>query len=138
MADTYWDTKGVTNIAALKNGRLALKFAGEDGNNRVLTIPASHAINLITSLRSLASQVAKTHDVGETISDTQRLTADSIGVGSAPDGSEFSLMVRTSDKLELHLGLPPRTAEALAAGLISTLAEHGREPENLKSDSPKH
>lgn len=138
MTDLYWDTKGVIDMAALENGRIGLKFAGEDGTNRVLTIPASHAVILILSLTDFASKITKTHSVGDTISDVQRLKVDSIGIASARNGSEFSLVVKTVDQLEAHFALPAKTAEALAGGLISMLAEHGRKPENLKTQSPMH
>ncbi len=138
MADMYWDTKGVVHLAALKNGRIGLKFAGEDGVQRVLTIPASHAVNLIVSLTNFAGKIASTHDVGDAVSDVQRLNVDSIAVGSARDGSEYSLVLRTVDNLELHLRLPVPTTEALAAGLIETLAEHGRSPADLKGKGPHH
>ena len=138
MADMYWDTKGVVDIAALENGRIGLKFAGEDGVQRVLTIPASHAVILIVSLTNLAGKITKTHDVGDTISDIQQLNIDSVGVGSAPDGSEYSLVLRTVDNLELHLRLPVITTEALAAGLIATLAEDGRSPADLKGEGLHH
>ncbi len=138
MAISYWDTKGVVELAALENGRIGLKFAGEDGVQRVLTIPASHAVILIVSLADFASKIASTHDVGDTISDVQRLQVDSIGIGSARDGSEYSLVLRTVDNLELHLRLPVTTTEALAAALISTLAEHGRSPADLKGKGPLH
>ena len=134
----YWDTKGVVNFAALENGRIGLKFAGEDDTQRVLTIPASHAVILIVSLADFAGKIASTHDVGDAISNVQRLNVDSIGVGSARDGSEYSLLLRTVDNLELHLRLPVPTTEALAAGLIETLAEHGRSPADLKSKGPHH
>ena len=136
--DQYWDTKGVTDLAALKNGRIGLKFAGEDGVNRVLTIPAGHAVPLILSLTDFASKITKTHNVGDKISDVQRMTVDSIGVGSASDGSEFSLVVRTVDRLEGHFALPVSVTKALAAGLTSVLAEHGLEPESLQSEGPTH
>ena len=138
MPDLYWDTKGVVEFAALKNGRIGLKFAGEDGVQRVLTIPASHAVILIISLTDFASKIAKTHDVGDAISDIQKLTAKSISVGSARDGSEYSLVLTTADNLELHLRLPVPTTEALAAGLIATLAEHGRSPADLKGEGSHH
>ena len=138
MDTMYWDTKGVVEFAALENGRIGLKFAGEDGVQRVLTIPASHAVILIVSLADFASKIASTHDVGDAISDVQRLNVDSIGVGAARDGSEYSLLLRTVDNLELHLRLPVTTTEALAAGLISTLAEHGRSPADLKGEGPHH
>ncbi len=138
LANEYWDTKGVVDMAALENGRIGLKFAGEDGVQRVLTIPASHAVILIVSLTDFAGKIAKTHDVGDAISDIQKLTVESISVGSARDGSEYSLMLRTVDNLELHLRLPVPTTEALAAGLISTLAEHGRSPADLKGEGPVH
>ncbi len=92
MADMYWDTKGVVDIAALENGRIGLKFAGEDGVQRVLTIPASHAAILIVSLTNFAGKIARTHDIGDTISDIQQLIIDSVGVGAAPDGSDYSLV----------------------------------------------
>ena len=136
LANTYWDTKGVVEFAALENGRIGLKFAGEDGVQRVLTIPASHAVNLIVSLTDFAGKIASTHDIGDAISDVQRLTAESVAIGSARDGSEYSLVLRTVDNLELHLRLPVTTTEALAAGLISTLAEHGRSPADLKGEGP--
>ncbi len=138
MADMYWDTKGVVDFAALENGRIGLKFAGEDGVQRVLTIPASHAVILIVSLADFAGKIASTHDVGDAISDVQRFTVDSVAVAAARDGSEYSLVLRTVDNLELHLRLPVTTTEALAAGLISTLAEHGRSPADLKGDGPHH
>ncbi len=138
MADMYWDTKGVVDFAALENGRIGLKFAGEDGVQRVLTIPASHAAILIVSLTNFASKIARTHDIGDTISDIQQHIINSVGVGSAPDGSEYSLVLRTVDNLELHLRLPVTTTEALAAGLIETLAEHGRSPADLKGEGPLH
>ncbi len=138
MVDMYWDTKGVVDFAALENGRIGLKFAGEDGVQRVLTIPASHAVILIVSLTNLAGKITKTHDVGDTISDIQQLNIDSVGVGSAPDGSEYSLVLRTVDNLELHLRLPVPATEALAAALIETLAEHGRSPADLKGKGPHH
>ncbi len=136
MADMYWDTKGVVNLAALENGRIGLKFAGEDGVQRVLTIPASHAVILIVSLADFAGKIAKTHDIGDTISDIQQFNVESVGVGSASDGSEYTLVLRTIDKLELHLRLPVITTEALAAGLISTLADDGRSPAALKGEGP--
>ncbi len=136
MADMYWDTKGVVDFAALENGRIGLKFAGEDGVQRVLTIPASHAVILIVSLADFAGKIAKTHDIGDTISDVQQFTVESVGVGSAPDGYEYSLVLRTIDKLELHLRLPVIATEALAAGLISTLADDGRSPAALKGEGP--
>lgn len=58
----FWDTKGVTEIAALDNGRIGLKFTDKDGVNRVLTILASHAVPLILSLADFASQITKTHE----------------------------------------------------------------------------
>lgn len=133
MTDLYWDTKGVIDMAALENGRIGLKFAGEDGTNRVITIPASHAVILILSLTDFASKIAKTHNIGDKISDVQRFKVDSIGIGSADDGSEFSLVLTTVNQLEAHFALPAKTTAVLAAGLISTLAEHGLEPENLES-----
>ncbi len=136
MATPIWDTKGVVEFAALENGRIGLKFAGEDGKQRVLTIPASHAVILIVSLADFAGKIADTHDIGDTISDVQRLTVESISIGAARDGSEYSLVLRTIDKLELHLRLPVPTTEALAAGLIETLAEHGRSPADLKGEGP--
>ena len=138
MATPFWDTKGVVDLAALENGRIGLKFAGEDGVQRVLTIPASHAVIMILSLIDFASKITKTHDVGDSISDLQRLNVDSISVGAAHDGSEFSLIVRTVDQLEAHFGLPAATTEALAAGLISTLAEHGRLPADLTGEGLSH
>ncbi len=138
MAISYWDTKGVVELAALENGRIGLKFAGEDGVQRVLTIPASHAVNLIVSLTDFASKIASTHDIGDAISDVQRFTVNTVGVGSARDGSEYSLVLRTVDNLELHLRLPVTTTEALAAALISTLADDGRSPADLKGEGPYH
>ncbi len=52
-----------------------------------------------------AKPITRTHDVGDSISDVQRLTAESVAVGSARDGSEYSLVLRTVENLELHIRL---------------------------------
>lgn len=135
--DQFWDTKGVTEFRALDDGRIAMKFAGENGKNRVLTIPASHATILILSLADFASKITKTHDVGD-IASVQRFKVESVSVAAATDGSEYAIALTTVDQLEAHFGLPAATAEALAAGLIATLAAHGRSPTALTGDGPKH
>ncbi|WP_422366388.1 hypothetical protein [Pelagibius sp.] len=139
MSSQFWNTKGVIDMQPLENNTVGLKFAGEDDVNRVLTIPANHTAVLACALFELAGRISKTHDVGDTLTNLPNLSATSVAVGEARDGSCFSLVVRTGENVEMQVVLTAETTEALAAGLIEVLQRHGRAPQDLAGDDgPRH
>ena len=135
---TGWETNGVTKLSALGDGRISLEFTGKDDDIRNVFIPAESVSNLVATLIAFCAEIQHTHDVGEVIEKSQNLSVREIGVGAAKDGSEFSLIVTTTDNLQLRFLLTPVTTEALAGGLIVTLAEHGRSPTPVQSEGPLH
>lgn len=53
-------------------------------------------------------------------------------------GSEFGLVILTRDNLALRFLLNAETTEALATGLVATLAEHGKQISLPRPGVAKH
>lgn len=123
-----WDTNGVTKIGALEDGRISLQFSGKDGETRNVFIPAPSLSNLVISLMGFGAKAAERLDIGEAIDGSQMLSVHDVAVAAAKDGSEFSLIVTTQDRLELRFLLTRATIELLADGLVASLSEHGWSP----------
>lgn len=138
MSNKLWHTSGVVDMKVLENNKVGLKFTGEDGTNRALTIPVTHTLILACALFDLAEKASKTHEIGDTLTNLPNLRPTAVSVGEARDGSAFSLLFQIGKNAELQVPLSPETTESLAAGLIEVLRRHGRTPQDLKGAGTRH
>ncbi len=134
-----WDTIGVTNCGALRDGRMNLTFTGKDGDTRNIFIPRDSLGQLIPSLLAMNAAMAKEEGTHDMLSGTHLIGIKRIQIGADEDGQEFGLELVTNDNLEIRYTLDRQTTESLATGLVATLAKHGiriqlHPPEGL----PKH
>ena len=133
-----FDTVGVTKVGALRDGRISLQFTGTDGDVRNVFIPAASVSNMVTTLLALCAKIELPKNVGDKMEGQHNISIRQIGIGAAEDGSEFSIVVRTIDNLELRFQLTPESIESFAGGLIATLSAHGRSPTQTRPEVTRH
>jgi hypothetical protein len=132
-----WNAE-VTGVGALDGGRAKLELTGQDGQKRNVFLPAGTLPALVASLVGLSATLAKKTGGPDALAGKHMMGLKSFTIGSDDSGQEFALALTTIDGLELAFQLDGRTAEALTAGLVSTLEKHGRSPSLLRSQRPKH
>ena len=122
-----WDTVGATGVSALDDGRFVLKFTGTDGAERKVFIPGTSVGQLVTSLIALnaAARVKSGGKIGDPVQGSNLMGVAEVSIAAAADGNQFALGITTGDKLQLRFLLDRDTTEALASGLVASLAKHG-------------
>jgi hypothetical protein len=136
---TGWNTIGVTNLSVLVDGRFNLQFTGLDGEKRNIFIPGPSVPMLVAGLTTLAAQQAEGRvNIGDPVPQSHFFWVKALAVATDAEGSEFALIITTSDGLPVRFLLNANGAETLANALVGSLSKHGIDIQRQRPEETRH